>query len=81
MNSRVFKSFSEELSSIQKEAALKDALKIIKALPRSASSKAKALSLKAVTHPKFKKVVDYISDPINTADLGNSVATIAGRLS
>jgi hypothetical protein len=80
MNHITFRSLLEELESIEKNAGIKDVVKALGNTKNRIADKAKALTLKAGTHPKVRKMVEYATDPSNVADLSHSIANITSRL-
>lgn len=77
MNETTLDAFFDELDAIEKDAGLREALKSIKETSKKGSKAAKKLTVRAAANPHVQKALRYFQDPMNTADLAQSVSTLS----
>ena len=77
VNETAINAFFDELEAIEKDAGLKDLMKGLKARSKKTSELAKKLGVRTSTHPHVQKVLKYIQDPMNTADLAQSLSNLS----
>lgn len=78
MNAETLDAMFDELSSIEKEASIKNVMKAVGGL-KKAPAKAKDLVRKATVNKHVQKAVEYATNPLNTADFAHGIANVASR--